>query len=318
LAGAAEILVTGAGGYIGGRLVETLLGQGKSVRAAVREPSPLPGGEEVVIDLANDPPLVKELCRDVTSIVHLAGHNEVIASEDPATALTETTLATLRVAESAVATGVRRLIYLSTVHVYGKRIEEGAVLTEELRPEPIAVYAIARLASEHLLAGFAEEGLEVVVLRLTNSVGAPLHPEVDRWTLVVNDLCRQAALDGELVLRTAGVQWRDFVALSDVCEIVSTASRSDEGARLPPGTYNLGSGSPITIRDVAALVQDAFERGTGVRPPLRAPDAPPSRPRPYHVSVDRLGGYDLRASAPIEEAVEETARFCLEHRDRLR
>ena len=60
----------------------------------------------------------------------------------------------------------------------------------------------------------AEKDTEVVVLRLTNSIGALVAPSVNRWTLLANDLCRQAALTGRgLVSQTHGCQWRDFVAL---------------------------------------------------------------------------------------------------------
>ncbi len=58
-------------------------------------------------------------------------------------------LATERLVEAIAAAGVRRLVYMSTMHVYGERIQGGAVLTEDMRPEPRATYAIARLASEH-------------------------------------------------------------------------------------------------------------------------------------------------------------------------
>ena len=52
-----------------------------------------------------------------------------------------------------------------------------------------------------------------MILRLTNAVGAPADPSVDRWSLVANDLCPPGRADGRLALRSAGVQWRDFVAL---------------------------------------------------------------------------------------------------------
>ena len=58
------------------------------------------------------------------------------------------------------------------MHVYGARVREDAVLTEDLRPEPRAPYAVARLASEHLVAAHGGD-MEVVCLRLTNSLGAP-------------------------------------------------------------------------------------------------------------------------------------------------
>lgn len=316
---APEILVTGAGGYVGGRLVHALRGDGRPVAAVVQRPTPyleLNGGE-VVADLTRDVSTLAEACAGVRTVIHLAGQNEVVAAQEPGRALSETTLATLRVAEVAAEAGVRRIVYVSTVHVYGSRMQEDAVLSEDLRAEPTAIYAISRLASEHLLAGFAQRGIEVVALRLTNSVGAPIDPAVDRWSLVVNDLCRQGAREGRLELRTSGVQWRDFIPLGDVCRIIGAASGADGQALLPAGTYNLGSGSPITIREVAGLVQSAFERLSGARPELIAPDPPAERPRPYRVSVSRLAEHDLAASTPLEEAVEETAAFCLAHRDEI-
>jgi UDP-glucose 4-epimerase len=205
---------------------------------------------------------------------------------------------------------------MSTMHVYGERVAEGATLTEDLRPEPRAPYAIARLASEHLVTALASDGVEVVVFRLTNSLGAPAHPAVDRWTLVANDLCRQGVLDGRLVLRSSGVQWRDFVALSDVRAIVAAATRVDDPG-LPAGTYNLGSGSAMTIRELASLVQDAFEKCTGERPELQAPDPDGPGPQPYQVSVERAAAYGQRAGTPVADAVEETVRFCIEHKEAL-
>jgi UDP-glucose 4-epimerase len=205
---------------------------------------------------------------------------------------------------------------MSTVHAYGARIRPGVILTEDMRPEPRSAYGISRLASEHAAASLADGAYELVVLRLTNTVGAPYDPRVDRWTLVANDLCRQGALGHPLELRSSGVQWRDFVALGDVCSALTTASEPD--GQLPPGTYNLGSGDPLTVRELAGMIQASFERETGTRPELRAPEPPRERPDAYHVSVERAAEHGVQLSAPLQDAVDETVRFCLEHRERLR
>src|SRR5581483_5898779 len=119
-------------------------------------------------------------------VVHLAGADEVVASRRPAAALANTVVATERVAEACASAGVRRLVYLSTMHVYGDRIVPGAVLDEEMRVEPRSTYAISRLASEHVVKGFSRGAYELVTFRLTNSLGAPDDPSVDRWSLVAN------------------------------------------------------------------------------------------------------------------------------------
>jgi UDP-glucose 4-epimerase len=312
------VLITGAGGYIGGRLTEAFLERGWSVRALVREAAPWLAVEQHVFDLALDDTdhRLAGLLRGVDAVVHLAGENEVTASRSPAMALSATVVATERLAEACVRAGVARLLYMSTVHVYGDRIRPGVTLTEDMRPEPRAAYGISRLASEHVAASLADGAYELVVLRLTNTVGAPYDPRVDRWTIVANDLCRQGALGNKLELRSSGVQWRDFVPLRDVCGALTAAS--EPAGRLTSGTYNLASGHPLTVRELASMVQASFERQTGTRPELRAPEPSGERPAPYHVSVRRATERGLKLSEPLQDAVDETVRFCLEHRDRLR
>jgi UDP-glucose 4-epimerase len=311
-----RVLITGAGGYVGSGLVGDMREAGWDVRAAVRHRADHLPVEQIVTELGEDPADAARACEGMDAVVHLAGDNEVLAAHDPARALRATVLATERLVQAAAAAGVKRFVYMSTMHVYGERIKGGATLTEDLRPEPRAVYAIARLASEHISAALSSAGVEVVILRLTNSLGAPAHPAVDRWTLVANDLCRQGVLTGRLELRSSGVQWRDFIALSDVRASVSAACRLNP-AVLPAGTYNLGSGQPLTIRGLAGLVQDSFERCTGTRPQLHAPEPSPERPEPYYVSVDRAASHGLKAETPVADAVEDTVRFCIEHKEAL-
>jgi UDP-glucose 4-epimerase len=313
-----KVLLTGASGYVGGRLIGHLQSAGWDVHGIVRDPAPTLGIEHTVCDLAFEEAngALAAACEGAESVIHLAGENEVVASAKPAEALASTVTATERVAEACARTEIRRLVYVSTVHVYGARISPGAELTEGMRVEPRAAYAISRLASEHVAAAMSGESYDLVTFRLTNSVGAPAHPAVNRWMLVANDLCREGALTGQLTLRSSGTQWRDFVSLSQVCSALALAA--DNGERpLPPGTYNLGSGRATTVRTLAELIQDAFERETGERPTLRAPDPEPDPPGPYHVSVERAARHGLRLARPLADAVAETVRFCLEHREEL-
>jgi UDP-glucose 4-epimerase len=309
--------VTGAGGYIGGRLVEPLRAAGWDVHGVVREPTPRLDIGQTVCDLAHtDRDALIGACDGAETIVHLAGENEVAAAREPASALASTLVATENISEACAAAGVKRLVYMSTVHVYGERMQPGATLTEEMRVEPRSAYAISRLASEHVAASLARGNYELVILRLTNSVGAPDHPSVDRWSLVANDLCRQGAVNGTLELRTSGMQWRDFVALGDVCHSITAACRAQDPI-LRPGTYNLGSGRPTTVRGLAEMIQDAFASQTGTRPELRAPAPESDPPQPYRVSIERGAESGMRLDGALEDAVAETVGFCLEHRKEL-
>jgi UDP-glucose 4-epimerase len=266
-----------------------------------------------LIDLvdADAPVALASACEGADAILHLAGANEVAATKDPEGTVADTIRLTHRIAAAAVAAGIRRVVYVSTVHVYGARLAPGAVITEDLRPEPRHPYAIARLASEHVLASVASDP---VILRLTNSVGAPISPAVDRWSLVANDLCRQAVTTGRLRLRTAGTQWRDFIALADVCRVLDGAL---DPARLPSGVYNLGAGRSHRVRDLAEIVQQRMETATGQRPPLLAPPPEADPPGAYRVSTDRLRQAGWPAEGSLESAIDETLLFCLAHAGQL-
>jgi UDP-glucose 4-epimerase len=302
---APTIAVTGAAGFLGSRLVAELAAAGTSVRALVHTPRPwLRAKDQRAVDLVQPVSGIADALEGIHTVVHLAGHNEVVAASDPDRALADTVVMARHVVEAAALVGVRRVVFVSTVHVYGDHLAEGAEVDEDTPPAPHGTYAIARLAVEHLVT----EGPDPVVLRLTNAVGAPAHPEVDRWTLVAADLCRSAATTGELVLRSTGQQWRDFIGLVDVVEAIGAAA---DPSRVPSGTYNLASGRPATVKQLAELVQERFEARTGRRPPLVAPAPIAPDPAPYRVDPARLAALGLVARQPLAESIDEIIDLCL-------
>jgi UDP-glucose 4-epimerase len=286
-------------------LVATLAADRTPVRALVRASRPwLATDDQRAMDLTHSVTGIAEAFDGIDTVVHLAGHNEVVAASDPDKALADTVVMARHVVEAAALAGVTRVVFVSTVHVYGEHLAEGAEVDEDTPPAPHGTYAIARLAVEHLVT----EAPDPVVLRLTNAVGAPAHPDVDRWTLVAADLCRSAATTGTLVLRSTGQQFRDFIGLTDVVRAI--AACADPG-RVPAATYNLASGRPLTVRALAELVQDRFELRTGRRPELVAPDRIGPDPRPYHVDPSRLAALGLVADQPLPESIDEIIEMCL-------
>ena len=296
------VAITGASGYLGSRAA---LGfDGAAVRAFVRTEVPwLRAIEQVPLDLLRPVDEIAAALRGVDAVVHLAGHNEVVASAEPDRALAETVIAARHVTEAAALAGVARVVYVSTVHVYGDRLAPGARVDEDTAPAPRGTYAVARLASEHLVASATSP----VVLRLTNAVGAPAHVDVNRWTLVAADLCRTAVTSGELVLRSTGQQWRDFIALDDVVRVLHAAVDPDA---VPAGTYNLASGRPMTVRALAELVQARVHALTGQLPVLRAPAPTAPDPEPYFVDSSRLASLGYDASTPIADAIDSIIDLC--------
>ncbi|MEY2452105.1 MAG: UDP-glucose 4-epimerase [Acidimicrobiaceae bacterium] len=305
------VVVTGAGGYLGGRLVAKLQSvPGVVAIPLVRKRRSWLGDDQREVDLIASPlATVIDALGRADAIVHLAGASEVEAAAQPEEAHTSTVSASRHIGEAAAAAGIRRVVYVSTVHVYGRALAPGARIIESTTPAPTAAYAEARLVSERLLQQRGD--LDLVVLRLTNAVGAPPDPAVDRWTLVGNDLCRQAVVERRIVLRTSGTQHRDFVDIGDACHAISAAV---DPTLVPAGTVNLGSGVPRTVRWLAERVQHEIELITGERPPIEAPPPEADAPAPPMIDIGRLRQLELAPTTPIEQSVRDTIAFCRTHR----
>ncbi|MEG0724817.1 MAG: NAD(P)-dependent oxidoreductase, partial [Mucinivorans sp.] len=111
---------------------------------------------------------------------------------------------------------------------------------------------------------------ECRVVRLSNSYGAPIFVENNCWWLVVNDLCRMAHKDGQIILQSDGTPVRDFIHGNDVCRAVEAIIRTDN----PRMTYNVSSGITLSILELANLVCKVYENR--YNRPIKITTTPPN------------------------------------------
>lgn len=157
-----RVLVTGAGGFIGGALCARLLRDAWQPRALLRSGA-LPGVPCVHGDLL-DMQAMRAACTGVERIFHCAGRAHVDERAGGGGEHFRSNLEGTRVlAEAALAEGVRRLVFLSSVKAVGEAGDRQ--VGEEWDAEPETAYGRSKRAAETALRGFAERGLEVVVLR---------------------------------------------------------------------------------------------------------------------------------------------------------
>ncbi len=161
------VLVTGANGFVGRALCAALAAAGHSVRMAVRAAQPdLPGAVAVGdIGPATD---WRAALDGMGTVVHLAARTHVLheTAIDPLAEYRRINVGgTERMARSAAAMGVRRLVFLSSVKVNGESTM-ARPFTESDAPHPEDAYGISKLEAEQALSRIAAEtSLEVVVLR---------------------------------------------------------------------------------------------------------------------------------------------------------
>lgn len=311
------ILLTGGMGYVGGRIAQVLAEQtNNSLRIASRAPPAqrpawLARGEMVAMDLFNDEDLQKA-CRGAECVVHFAAMNEIDCTQDPQQALKVNGLGTLRLLQAAQSMGVERFIYFSTAHVYGAPL--AGDISEELLPRPVHPYAIThRTAEDFVLAAHDSGALTGIVVRLSNGLGAPAHPDVNRWTLIGNDLCRLAVQFGELRLRSSGMQRRDFVALADVAAAVLHLLGLPR-AECGNGLFNLGGARPIRIIDLANLIADRCGEVLGYVPLIVRPQPNADEmDMPLNYRIDKLLATGFKLRGNLDEEIDATLRLCRQH-----
>lgn len=163
------VLVTGATGFVGRRLVAALVDRGERVRVAVRTPQTgLTGVDAAVVGDIHGHTDWGRALDGVDRVFHLAARTHVL--DDPAAdPLREyrriNTEGTARLATAAARSGVRRFVYLSSIKVNGENTDAGPYTAASV-PQPEDAYGQTKWEAERALRGVEKHlGMEAVVLR---------------------------------------------------------------------------------------------------------------------------------------------------------
>lgn len=163
-------MVTGAGGFIGTRLVAELISRGVPVTAAVRRPASFPQSVRVAqVGEIGSQTDWRVALDDCDAVVHLAARVHMMedAGANPVDAYREVNVAgTLALARQAESVGVRRFVFISSIKVNGEASPAGRGFTEDDAPAPVDPYGISKAEAEQALFALAEQSpMEIVAIR---------------------------------------------------------------------------------------------------------------------------------------------------------
>ena len=254
--GVRHFIVTGAAGFIGSNLCERLIAEGhwvvgidsfddyydveakwSNVAALQCEPRfQLQVGDLVELDWS-------KLLPWADGVFHLAGQPGVRLSWDRGFEryTRNNILATQRLLEALVRFPVPA-VQASSSSVYGRQERER--LTEDTPLTPASPYGLSKMACEHLARLYADQyGTKMVSLRYFTVYGPRQRPDMAFTRFIT------AALSGEPVgLLGSGKQTRDFTYVDDI--VSATVAAMDA----PGPVYNLGGGTPTSVRRVLRLL----------------------------------------------------------------
>jgi nucleoside-diphosphate-sugar epimerase len=257
------IAVTGAGGFVGGRLAGRLAAERCVViRAARTELPPIDGAAATVIDVVGDlsepAPWDRLAAADV--IVHLAAQTSVSVAEADVTADFHANVTPVRHLLSACRRRGSRPIVVFAGTVTEAGVTSRVPVNEDEPDRPITTYDRHKLMSEHDLKAAALEGAVLSsTLRLANVFGPGVSGRNDRG--VLNRMIATAMRGQPLTVYGTGDYLRDYVFIDDVVNAFLMAASHPE--RLNGQHFVIGSGRGVSIRDAFDLVAARVEAHTG-------------------------------------------------------
>jgi nucleoside-diphosphate-sugar epimerase len=279
-----RVLVTGGAGYIGCVLTERLLERGYEVRVLDRlywGEEPLePVGDRIELVVADVRELPATALKGVDGVIHLAGlSNDPTAEYDPEANWQMNALATEKLGDACVESGVERLVFASSCSLYdglppGMHHESAPI-------EPCGAYATSKRYGEEKLLALAERGLCPVILRNGTVYG---HSARMRFDLVVNTFVKDALLQDRLLLHGGGWMWRPLVDVRDCADAMIHALESPADL-VRSEIFNVVH-SNYQIRELAMLVAGSVQL-TGRSVGLEEVPAP-ALTRDYECSNEKL------------------------------
>ena len=280
-----KILLTGADGFIGSHLTETLVRQGFDVRAFVFYNSfgswgwldhcsdDVKGHFEVVSGDIRDFHMVKKSMMGCDYVLHLAALIAIPYSYESPNSYVETNIGgTLNIIQAAKELGIRRIIHTSTSEVYGSALT--VPITEDHPLQGQSPYSATKIAADQLVNSFyASYNLPVVTLRPFNTFGPRQSARA-----VIPAIVTQLAMEGSKLKLGALTPTRDFTYIDDTVSAFISVIRSEKGIG---EVFNVGSNFEISVGETAEIIAELM----GVPSELIKDQ---ERVRPVNSEVDRL------------------------------
>jgi UDP-glucose 4-epimerase len=235
-------------GFIGAHVARRFLAEGYHVvgvddLSTGREEN-IPSGTEFIRADLSRADTMAQLPRTSDVILHLAGQSSgEISFDDPVADLSKNVVSTLNLIRHGAAGGAGRLVYASSMSVYGSVADEPVRETHEARP--LSAYGVGKRASEGYLAVYAKQ-LPSVALRMFNVYG----PGQDLSNLrqgMVSIYLAQALATGTIEVKGGVDRFRDFIYIDDIVEVWWRAAHQSAAlGRI----LNAGTGRRTTVGDL--------------------------------------------------------------------
>lgn len=256
----ARVLITGAGGFVGRHLTELLTSLGAECRLAARSDS---RSDKRVVFVGDIGPATQwgRALDGIELVVHLAARAHILreTAADPWEQFKRVNVdGTATLVSAAVAAGVRRFVYVSSVGVHGDN-SEGGVITEESPLKPVSLYGKSKLAGEDVARSLAGNKLDVAIVRPPLVYGSGVRGNFLR-------LLRWIDRGWPIPVQAAGNQ-RSLVNVWDLCGLTA---RLLTHAAAPGRAWMISDGEDLSTADLVHRIGIAMSRRVRIVPMPRS------------------------------------------------
>ena len=268
-----NILIIGASGYVGARLSYLLAQDGNNVTALCFPNIPehaewVSNMEKVIVGDITSSKTIDELTNiTLDTAIYLVSLDHHDSNKVPEFVNSINVMPVWNLLNAFKKKNtLKQFIYFSTIHVYGQLPNH--IIEESFPPSPKAPYGLTHLMAEDICNMYnISSDINCINIRMSNSYGSPFFYENNCWWLVVNDLCRTAYKDKEIVLKSDGSALRDFIHYKDIFNSINCLlNTSPEGHG---NVYHLSSGNTSSILNLAGTVRNVFLKKYGVKIPIK-------------------------------------------------
>ncbi len=298
--------MTGGAGFIGSHLVEHLLDRGAAKVVVLDRHAPgSTVSDDRVHSLREDlssasSTSLESWVRGMDCVFHLAAEKHQSERAFPERLVRTNVVGTQALLSAAARAGVRKVVFASSVYVYGR--VAGPPLNEEEPAAPRTLYGISKRTGEMLLDHFtAVHGLESVALRIFFAYGPRQSAAQGYRTVIVKNFERlHNGLDP--VVHGDGKQTLDYVYVEDVVRALCLAAECPTEHRI----LNVGSGAGVSILDLTRRMQQVAATH---RQPVQGPaDATDGTSRVADIGrIKHALGW--RPQVSLEEGLDRTLRW---------
>lgn len=322
-----KILITGASGFIGHKMVKVLSAEGaeivgldnindyystdlKMVRlkdtgidsqkvadGVLVQSSTLPNYRFVKMDLT-DRDGIERLFKEehFTHVLNLAGQAGVRYSiENPYSYIQSNIVGFLNIIEGCRNHHVGQLVYASSSSVYG--MDPNVPFRETDRTDsPVSLYAATKKSDEEMAYAYSKlYGIQTVGLRFFTVYGPWGRPDMAPMKFM------EAIMDGkEIQVFNHGNMLRDFTYIDDIAEGVRLVLHSHDDSPIPFRIYNIGNSEPVRLLDFIHTIEDV----TGHKAKMKMMDMQPGDVvRTYADSSKLMNDFGYKPATSIHEGL---------------